>query len=378
LANKKVHIIAFDIPYPVNHGGFFDLFYKLSTLKNANIDITLHCFEYGRSHPNELNKYCSKVYYYPRKTGIKGLSFSIPYIVSSRINNTLIQNLAKDNHPIILEGTHSTYILYKNYFPHRTIIYRLHNIEHVYYNKLFQNESNLLKKTYYLVESKLLKRYEKKVLPKASTVVTVSENDKIKVELLSNESNVEFLPVFMPPIKPSNILGMGTYCLYHGNLSISENEQVVIWLIEKVFKELENSLIVAGRKPTKRILKAAEIKRNIKVVADPSELEMLQLIQNAHINIVVSFNDTGIKLKLLNSLLHGRHCIANDAAIHKTGFEDQCLIANTEEEVKRVINGLKNQPFSSQEAEKRKKILQTYNNEANAQKLIKLLYSHYQ
>ena len=39
------------------------------------------------------------------------LSGNIPFIVKSRGNNELIQNLKKDKDPILFDGLHTTYIL---------------------------------------------------------------------------------------------------------------------------------------------------------------------------------------------------------------------------------------------------------------------------
>ncbi len=377
--DKHLHIVAFDIPYPVDHGGFFDLFHKLVSLHQQKIFIYLHCFEYGRKHQDELNKYCKKVFYYQRKKGLKGISINLPYIVASRTNNELIQNLSNDNNPILLEGTHCTYLLHKNYFPGRIILYRLHNIEHIYYRQLYFNEQNIIKKAYYFFESRLLQHYEKKVLPKASVVLTVSENDSKKIQTFSPSASVMYLPVFMPQKDVYSLTGAGNYCLYHGNLSVAENSRAATWLMEKVFSKLDTTLIIAGRKPPKSLLQKAEKKKTIQVVANPSEQEMQQLIQQAQINIILSLNDTGIKLKLLNALYGGRHCLANLPAVSHTNLEDLCHIANTETEIKSVILELQKKEFTQNEIELRsQKLHSIFNNERNAQKLITLLYSHYQ
>ena len=45
---KEIHIVTFDIPYPVNYGGVIDVFYKIKALKEAGIKIHLHCFYHKR------------------------------------------------------------------------------------------------------------------------------------------------------------------------------------------------------------------------------------------------------------------------------------------------------------------------------------------
>ena len=60
---KHLHIVCLNVPYPVDYGGVFDLFYKLPAMQAAGVNIHLHCFDYGRGEQQELNKYCVSVNY---------------------------------------------------------------------------------------------------------------------------------------------------------------------------------------------------------------------------------------------------------------------------------------------------------------------------
>lgn len=370
--SRKLHIICLDVPYPADHGGMFDLFYKIVALHKSGTEIILHCFEYGKGEQDELKKYCAQVHYYKRTTGVKGISFSLPYIVSSRINKNLFNNLRADDLPILLEGTHTSYLAYKNLFPGRTILFRLHNIEQVYYHNLFKSEQNLFKRIYYGLESKLLAKYERNVLQKVSCVLPVSKKDAGKISLENTNIKVNYLPVFLPFQEVNILEGIGDYCLYHGNLSIAENAEAVHWLVDNVDENF-GKLIIAGKDPSASLKKFLK-ERNIALVADPSDAELFQLVQNAQINIVLSFNDTGIKLKLLNVLFHGRHCVVNEAAIPGSEFEKFCTSFSSPKNFNEIISQLKNEPFTQMEIEARKKfLLNHFNNEMNAAKLNAIL-----
>ena len=104
----KLHIVSYDVPYPPDYGGAIDLFYKIKSLSEAGCEIYLHCYEYGRGHTSELEKYCKAVWFYPRKTGWKGISLSLPYIVYSRRDKALLQRLQEIDAPILFEGIHTT------------------------------------------------------------------------------------------------------------------------------------------------------------------------------------------------------------------------------------------------------------------------------
>jgi hypothetical protein len=118
------------VPYPADYGGAIDVFYKLEALYKLGVLIHLHCFDYGRGREPELEKYCASVDYYERFLGHKGISNIIPYIVASRRNEQLLQRLLQDDHPILMEGIHCTYLLLDARFNSRRCFIRLHNVEY--------------------------------------------------------------------------------------------------------------------------------------------------------------------------------------------------------------------------------------------------------
>lgn len=113
---------------------------------------------------------------------------------------------------------------------------------------------------------------------------------------------------------------MGTFCLYHGNLGVAENEKAAIWLLNEVFFKIKVPLVIAGKNPSRRLDKLAHLCQHTCLVANPSDTELNDLVRLAHINILPSFSDTGIKVKLLHALFEGRHCVVNDAMVNGTGL----------------------------------------------------------
>lgn len=371
--SKHLHIVCLNVPYPVDYGGVFDLFYKLKYLQSAGISIHLHCFEYGRGEQEELNKYCVEVHYYKRRNWLAGFSLKLPYIVRSRANHKLIERLNEDAWPVLLEGIHCTYYLYKNEFKNRKAFVRLHNVEYEYYRQLARSEHTLLKKSYFLFESFLLRQYEKAICNKA-IFLSVSKKDDETYKALGCKE-IKYLPVFIPFTKLSSPEGKGDYCLYHGNLSVSENEKVCDWLIKRVFKDIDIQLVIAGKDPSKRLIQLVKDSPNVTIISNPSEENMQKLITLAQVNILPSFNSTGIKIKLLNALFTGRHCLVNTNTIKETGLEKLCHIADDANSFKEMLTDLVEEEFTSFEIEKRRQVLlNMFNNEANASRLINWLY----
>ena len=59
--------------------------------------------------------------------------------------------------------------------------------------------------------------------------------------------------------------------------------------------------------------------------------------------------DTGIKLKLLNSLFTGRYCIVNHKMADNTGLEGFCHIANNAAQFIKLVKEYWEKPFLEQE-----------------------------
>ncbi|MBE7169970.1 MAG: glycosyltransferase [Williamsia sp.] len=371
---KHLHIVCFDVPYPLNYGGVFDPFCMIQTMHEMGIHLHLHCFEYGRGQQLELEKYCVEVNYYPRNQGHKGFSTEIPYIVSSRSSKTLLENLQQDRYPVLLEGIHCTYPLYAGALENRRVILRLHNVEYKYYHHLFHHEKSWLKKAYFYNESRLLKQYERKLANQA-TILAMSEKDVDLYKQKFQARSISYLPVFTPFQQVTSMEGLGTYCLYHGNLSVAENEKAAIWLLENVFDKLDLPFVIAGKNPSARLQRIAELNVQSCVIENPDDQEMKDLIRRAQINILPSFNDTGIKLKLLNALYNGRHCIVNEAAIHQTGLEPACHIGTNAEAFQHIIVQLYNHAFGEEEITLRTKLLGArFSNRKNCKQLIELIW----
>ena len=371
---KHLHIISLNVPYPADYGGVFDLFYKLPALQQQGVKIHLHCFEYGRGEQPELNHFCESVDYYKRETGLSAFSFKYPYIVSSRINEDLLQRLALDDYPIFMEGVHCTYPLHDDRFKNRNCFVRLHNVEYIYYKHLSANTSSLFKKVYFTFESSLLKKYEQSIVDKATFWGVIEKDDEEYRKL--GCKNIEFLSLYLPEWEVKGKAGKGNFCLYHGDLSVGENNRAAKWLIKNVFEGLKISLVIAGKNPTRELENLVEGQTTICLIANPTNDEMQDLIEKAHINIIPSFNNTGIKIKMVNALFNGRHCLVNESTIDGTGLEDLCYVAEDEKSFRHSVEQLYNQPFGEYDILLRKDVLgQMFNNERNAKQMVKWIWS---
>lgn len=352
----KINFISLDIPYPPNYGGAIDIFYKIKAFSKLGCKIDLHCFYSDRGTAFELEEYCENVYYYPRINNINTQIFSKnPFLVESRTSKKLINKLNKNKNPIFFEGLQSTAISTYADFKNRNKYLRIHNIESEYLKRLAISENNLFKKGGLFLESIKYKFFEKKV-EQFNYIFSISNNDRNFYNAFNN--NIKTILPFHGNNGIKSLKGRGKFILYHGNFNVSENTNSAKFLINNIFNTLDFPLIIAGINASQNL--SLNKNKNIKIINNPDQSEMDLLIQTAQINILPTSQATGVKLKLINSLFNGRHCIVNSKMISPTPeLEELCIVCDSDDEFKNQLNKFMEIPFDSKMIENRKLLLTT-------------------
>lgn len=373
--NHSLNIVSFDVPFPANYGGVIDVYYKLVWLNRTGVKIHLHCFDYGRGPSKELERLCEKVYYYPRKTGIFSSLSLLPYTVKSRQSKDLEKNLLTNDFPILFEVLHTCYLLNDERFKSREKIYRHSNIEHEYYKELSKTERNFWKKCFLKIEARKLKRFEP-ILNHADLILAVNQKDTVYFKEKYPSVTCIYLPSFHANEKLDIKPGKSDYILFHGNLSVSENYEAALWLIEQVFSKINHQVIIAGLNPPEFLIELVRQFKNMELKASPNENEMQQLISQAQCHILYTAQATGLKLKLLNVLFNGRFVICNAHMISGTNLKENesLILADSTQEFISAANNCMKQEFSNQLKQERETLIENFDNEQNAKKLIESVF----
>ena len=129
--------------------------------------------------------------------------------------------------------------------------------------------------------------------------------------------------------------------------------------------------------PPASLLKAAAPYPNIRIEANPSEELMNKLIHDAQIHVLITFQATGLKLKLLNSLFAGRHTVVNRLMITGSGLEQLCHIADTPDEMIHICRELMHTDMVPELIEQRRNFLYpTYSNQYQGKLLYNYIYEN--
>jgi len=223
-----------------------------------------------------------------------------------------------------------------------------------------------------MAEAVRLKKWEPK-LARADVIFTISEADEAYYRKRFPNQKVVNLFGFFDDAGFAMQEGRGDYILYQGNLSVNENQQAVDYILTELLPELPAPLIIAGKNPPQDLKERISKLKNVDLVPNPSNEEMQKLIREAHINLLLTFQPTGLKLKLLNALYQGRFCVANKEMLYGAGLDEVVETANEAAEILAKIKHLKEQDFSKEEIERRKSVLLA---RYDTQKRIALMLEH--
>lgn len=367
-----IHIVSFDVPYPFDYGGVIDVYHRCKALRALGVRVILHCYEYGRGKRDELLEVADEVHYYTRDKNPFLVLSPIPFIVRSRASGKLLKNLTKDNYPIVFEGIHTCYFLGNKLFKNKWIGVRAHNVEHDYYEELAKIEPNWKKRLFFKFEAYKLSKFES-VFRFADEILTVTPKDNDYYQKKYGKG--VYVPVFNPLNWGEGERGTGDYALFHGNLSVVENENAVRYIVTELWDSTCGlKLVVAGKDPSESFTNwLANQPFEITCIPNPENEQLNTLIREAKINLLPTTQNTGIKHKLLNALANGGYCIANTMMVEGTGLEDLCHIANTVDEWKTMIKKLAQEPNNAALFDERTaKLKAIFDLEVNAQLILQL------
>ena len=372
MPSLRIHVVSLQVPFPPDYGGVIDIYYKLRALKTAGYEVLLHTYQYDRQRAPQLDQVADRVYYYPRNRSFARQLSVDPYIVSSRRSSQLLTDLLADDAPILFEGIHCCAHLADPRLASRCKLVRMHNVEHEYYDELARKATGW-QRLYYRIEATRLKRYEA-ILAHADAILAITESDRCYFASKYPQVAALWLPAFQAHDRVAPLSPKGDYMLYHGNLSVEENIEAAEYLLQQVVPDTPDvNWIFAGKNPPERLTRLAGSLPNVRLAANPSEPEMEQLIGKAAAHVLITFQPTGLKLKLLHALYAGGHCIVNSKMLVGTGLDRACIVADTPQALVRAVTTARKTPFDHQARERRIRLLEPYDSARNIAQLTRLL-----
>jgi hypothetical protein len=364
---RSLHIICFDHPFPPQYGGVIDVYFTIKALAEAGVSLHIHVF--GTSQKEEadpLFAFSEQVYFYPLKSKIQGVFSGLPLSMALRQHPELLERLLQFKAPILFSHLKVSALAFHPELQAYPKFLRLQNVESDYYAGIARQESHWIKKQLYYRDSKRYRSLENRLdLFDGVFPLSVKETQWAQQRM----NSVCFVPVFHDNTVVSLQGTWGKFALFHGDLRISDNLNVAKMLVNR-FKTIDYPLVIASSHGAKQVQSWIGDAKHIRFqsIADEGVLE--QLLREAHINVLWSFQSTGTKLKLMNCLYKSRFCLVNPNLTDDPEILPYCNVITSEQEISEVVAQLSQQPFE----EDRSALYAYLDNSTKANKMIQFIF----
>ena len=242
---------------------------------------------------------------------------------------------SKDYHIIQMEGLYlSPLIETCRKHSKAKLILRAHNIEHVIWKRLINNEKNFFKKIYLNILVKQLKAYELNVLNKIDAILPISQIDLDFFKLNSFETPITYIP-FGIEIEENTQNASNLDFFFIGSLDWQPNLEGLVWFLDNVwakFKKMHPNTVfkIAGKNTPEKLYKYQD-----------EQTIILGEVENAHsfieengTMVVPLFSGSGIRVKIIEGMAQ-RKCILSTPIGAEGLYEindDHILIASNIED----------------------------------------------
>jgi len=330
----RILILCTKVPYPPKDGGAKATLELALSLNRRGHEITMLCMNTKKHHvepggiPREIRE---KLHWELvdvdtsiRYTKLMANYFfsSIPYSVerfySWKFDKRLKQILDAQTFDIVqIEGLYGlAYVPSIRKWSKAKIVYRAHNVEHLIWKRVAEQEKHILKRKYVENFSKRLEQYEKKVMNTYDLLVPISEQDAYLFNELNNTKPQVVIPYGMEVLEliPEPNSSKDFYFL--GALDWMPNVLGLRWFLDKCWPRFveEFSMAtcwIAGRNPSKELWRTMRGKG----IHFLGEIEDAKQFSREHaIMIVPLFAGSGMRVKIIEAMAMGKPVIATSIA----------------------------------------------------------------
>ncbi|MBP7184578.1 MAG: glycosyltransferase family 4 protein [Saprospiraceae bacterium] len=349
----KILQLCKKFPYPLKDGESIAVTHMGRALKELGCEITLLSMNTQKHYmeisdlPKDFNHYkdINTVYLDNRIKVLDAFinlfrtaSYHVSRYISPAFENALIRLLKEEDFDIVqLETLYlAPYIDIIRKYSNAAIVMRSHNVEHEIWDRIAENEINIVKKSYLRYLTQKLKKFEVNSLNKCDMFVAITERDLQHFKKLGLQK-----PSFVAPVGLDNTqyladahgfnkakLSIG----FIGSLDWRPNIEALDWFLKNVWDLMSNeypdlSLHIAGRNTPDWLYKLGS--KNVFV---HGEVRNAQEFINQHpILVVPILSGSGIRVKILEGMLLGRTVITTTVGLEGINAKhaQEVMIADT-------------------------------------------------
>ncbi len=292
-----------------------ELFTYVKDLKSVKLNWKKVAFNFSIKYPNNIRKYTRK--------GMREL---------------VKQELKERKYDVVISDHLQVFEYCKGLTNTRVILHE-HNVEYKVWESYSERCRKILK-PFVLSNAKRTKKYEAEACLMADGVITVSEEDKNALNMISPQANIDVL-IPMSKFKrvkyKQDIEAVSNRLLFVGSYSWYPNRQAARFLVEEVMpllreKKLGYKLFLVGKCPTETIQEYSKQFDDVVVTGMVDSVEPYFKECDLFINSVT--DGGGINIKMLEAMARGIPVVTSEFGLRgiKSNKRDfVCVYSNAQE-----------------------------------------------
>ncbi len=326
----KVLLITHRIPFPLNDGGAMGVHYFIDGYLQQGVELSVLSMNTTKHFVPEskwpvIYKKLRLFKAVPIDNEVKlwgafknifsKKSYNTQRFESVTFNQALIDILQSNSYDYVqIDNIYlESYIDTIRKYAKAKLICRIHNIEHLIWQRLADNKSKSVKKMYLQLLAKRLKRVELQALAKVDLLLTINKQEENTLKALGVNSKTYYMPfgIDIDGLVKRNIQMQAQSIFHIGSLDWQPNLEGVAWFLNEVWPlvEIKNGAIqlhIAG----KNMPAAMQEKKIHNVIMHGSVPDATAFMQTYHTLIVPLLSGAGIRVKILEALSLGKHIVS--------------------------------------------------------------------
>jgi polysaccharide biosynthesis protein PslH len=347
----KLLLLTHRIPFPLNDGGAMGVHYFINGYVQQGIDLSVLSMNTTKHFVPE-NKWPAS---YKNLSMFKAIkidntvqiadafknifstkSYNTQRFESIEFKNALIEILQTHEFDFIqLDNIYlESYIEVIRKYSKAKMICRIHNLEHLIWQRLADNKIRSLKKMYLNILAKRLKRVELQALQRVDILLTINKQEENLLKALGVQTSCFYMPfgIDINNIPKKNIQMQEQTIFHLGSLDWQPNLEGIEWFLNEVWPLVESQngavqLHIGGKNMPKFLLDNSMHN----VIIHPSVPDATAFMQTYHTLIVPLLSGAGIRIKILEALSLGKHIVSTSLGANGIDIEHKknILIADT-------------------------------------------------
>jgi len=277
-------------------------------------------------------------------------SYHIQRFISSRFNQKLIEILKQQTFDIIQLETlfMSPYLETIRKYSNAKIVLRAHNIEHLIWKRIFEQEKKGLKRIYLSYLYKSLEKYERSILNSFDGILPISEKDAgfFRDNTIIPVKSLPF-GLTVPDFSENSPTGSNKTIVHIGAMNWMPNEEGIRWFLYEVWPLLlekvpDTKLRLAGREMPEWLLNFKE--NGVEILGEVDDATLF--LRSGNISIAPLFSGSGIRIKILESMSMGMAVVSTSIGAEGIDYQagKNILIADTAIEFANTLHFLLESP----------------------------------